>query len=195
MSGSDDDPIAEAILSSDPDKRTRYEGWALLGQYDLPTKLRAAGALCGVTAAVVFGLALVRGATLDAILGEPLLRAAVSGSVMLATGLQFVTLGTVGLLLVGLRRRVPDLSDNEVERLVGVEETAALLAFGTGGMSILVSLAVLVVMAVTDPARVPGWVANFATPMSLPVPYGVLGWWAALLSGVALGGSLVFEDP
>jgi hypothetical protein len=191
----DDDPIADAILSSDPELRARYEGWAMMGKYRLPTKLRAVAAMCGLTAVAVFGIVTVRRNALASVLHGPPLQASVSSSAVLGAGLQFVTIGTAGLLLVGVRRaRDGDLSADQIERLVGAEETAALMTFGTGGLGVLIGLATLVALATADPSGAPGWIANFATPLELPLPYGVLGWWAATLSGVALGGSVVFDE-
>lgn len=191
MTSATDDPIAETVLSDDPEARARYAEWALLGRYDLTTKLYAVAAISGLAAVALWATTTFWGRDLQETLGGDPLAASIAASIVLAAGLKFLTLGAGGLVLSGvLRRRAIDRIDPE--RILAVEETASLLGLGTGGLGTTIGVGLLVLIATTDPLSAGAWLARLIAPVALPVTYRIILWWAVGLIAACLAASVVF---
>lgn len=189
----DDDPIAEAILSGEPERQVQYEGWALFGRYSLPTKLRGIGAMSAATAVTLFLTVTARRAALESVLQTAPLSATVAATVVLMTGLKFLTIGSGIISLVGVVRRRDEHRRPDPERLFGLEETGTFIGFAIGGLGVLIGICLLAVLALAGAQSAPGFVARLADPVHIPVTYGTLLVWSALLACMVFAGSVIFE--
>jgi hypothetical protein len=184
-----DDPIADAILSDDPEERLRYVDWAVLGRFSLSTKLRALGIVSGSVGLVLLAFVAVRRAALRSVLGTAPLSASVSSSVVLAGGMKFLTIGFAGLVLVGVARYRGVRSIRHAERLFSMEATATVL-----GLGVLVGTFLFVILATTGPDATSNWIASLADPIAVPASYGVVLWWSIGLAVCCFVASFVCPD-
>lgn len=192
MASPDDDPIAEAFLADDPETRARHSTWATFGTYPLPAKLRAHAFACALVTVTVLAATTLQAGVLRAAFGVAPLSAHAATTLVLAAGMQFVTVGAAGLVAVSLlRRRTP--AGEAVERLLAVEETATVVGLGTGGLGVVVGLVLLVVLAIPG-AGPPGWRARLASPAGLPVAYRLVVAWAVAVGAGCLVAARALAD-
>lgn len=199
MNGVDsDDPIDERItrvLSEDPLARIRALYYPTVSEVAPATKLRIIGGIAAVAALVPLALASVRGEALRATLGvRPALSASVAGGLILASGLQFVTLGGALLWLATVVKDAGEMTENRALRVVGMEDVGLFLGVAPGGTLTALGLLGFVWLAVgpAAPDELAGVVSLAAVgrPVPTPLSYTVLVGWAAVVAVAAGLGSL-----